>query len=73
MTIRLTVHCRLIATLRIRLPPSPYDIYPVDWNVLVLTANTGHFEGPHGFNLLLEVGQLIVKEEESIQYLPVHS
>lgn len=73
MTIRLTVHCRLIATLRIRLPPSPYDIYPVDWNVLVLTANTGRFEGPHGSNLLLEVGQLIVKEEESIQYLPVHS
>ena len=56
MTIRLTVHCRLIATLRIRLPPSPYDIYPVNWNVLVLTANTGRFEGPHGSNLLLEVG-----------------
>lgn len=72
MTIQLTVHCRLVSTLRIRLSPSPYDIYPVDWNVLVLTANTGRFEGPHGFNLLLEVGQLIVKEEESIQYLPVH-
>ncbi|MGP1592085.1 MAG: hypothetical protein ACTTHE_01565 [Prevotella multiformis] len=73
MPIHLTVHCRPASTLRIRLPPSPYDIYPVDWNVLVLTANTGRFEGPHGFNLLLEVGQLIVKEEESIQYLPVHS
>ena len=73
MPIRLTVHCRPASTLRISRPPSPYDIYPVDGNVLVLTANMGRFEGPHGSNLLLEVGQLIVKEEESIQYLPVHS